>query len=103
MLLLSTASVVLAQDCPPNQICNPLKVDSLQALLDAIINFIFWIGMTLAPVILIIAGFLYVTSAGDPKKVETAKRMILYALIGLVILLLAKGFVVVLKSIIGVR
>lgn len=82
---------------------NPLKAESIPELLDALINFIFWIGITIAPIIFIIAGFLFVTAVGDTKRLETAKQMMLYAIIGLAVLLLAKGLVAVLKSIIGVQ
>lgn len=91
-------------NCPAGSVCipNPLCADTFEQLLDAITNFIFWIGITLAPVIFIIAGFLYVTALGDPHRIETAKKMMLYAVIGLAVLLLARGLVAVLKSIIGV-
>lgn len=81
---------------------NPLSVGSFEELLDAVVNFVFWIGITLAPVMLIIAGFIFVTSAGSPERVNTAKKWALYTIIGLAIVLLAKGLVAVLQSIIGV-
>ena len=59
--------------------------------------------MAIAPVMLIIAGFLFVTSGGSPERVQTAKKMMLYTLIGLVIILLAKGLITMLKSILGVK
>ena len=91
--------------CPVGAVClqNPLGVSTFDALLNKIIDFIFWVGMAIAPVIFIIAGFLFVISAGDTKKLETAKHMMLYAVIGLVVLLLARGLVAVLKSVIGVQ
>lgn len=81
---------------------NPLTADTFEEVLDRLINFIFWVGITVAPVMLIIAGFMLVTAMGDPKRVETAKKMILYTLIGLAIVILAKGLIAVLKSILGV-
>ena len=91
---------------PPGQsiiIVNPLKADSFQELLDAITNFIFWVGMTIAPVIFIIAGFLYVLSTGDTNRIKTAQHMMMYAAIGVVVLLLGRGLVAVLKSVIGAQ
>jgi len=35
---------------------NPLKVNDFEALLNIVIDFIFWIGMALAPVMFIVAG-----------------------------------------------
>ena len=80
---------------------NPLEAESFQELLDAITGFIFWLGMAVAPIMILIAGFYFVTSAGDPNRVQTAQKMILYTVFGLVIVLFAKGLVVVLKSILG--
>ena len=85
------------------QFQNPLSTNSFEALVGAISNFIFKIAIVLAPVMLIIAGFLYVTSAGDPKRITTAKTMILYTAIGLAILLLASGLIKVLESLLGVE
>lgn|SRR3989344_4361992 len=82
---------------------NPLKVNDFEALLNIVIDFIFWIGMALAPVMFIVAGLLYVTAAGNPQKTEQAKKIIIYTVIGLVVLLLAKGLTEVLKSVIGAK
>lgn len=42
-------------------------------------------------VLIVYAGFLWMTAAGDPKKVETAKKIITNAIIGLVIIMSAFG------------
>lgn len=84
------------------EIENPLKAESFQELVDAIINFIFWAGITIAPIMFILAGFWFVTSMGDPERVRTARKIMLYTAIGLAIILLAKGLILVLKSILGV-
>ena len=48
----------------------------------------FWVGI-LAVIFIIIGGINYTTSQGDPGKVAKAKSTLLYAIIGLVIALLA--------------
>ena len=50
---------------------------------------VFGILGIIAAVVIIIAGVLYMISAGDPGKVATAKKAILYAVIGLIIALSA--------------
>jgi magnesium-transporting ATPase (P-type) len=91
-------------DCAVGAVCidNPLQAEDLDALINSIINFIFWIGMALAPVMFIIAGFNFVTAAGDPKKVTTAKNIMIWTAVGLAVILLAKGLVAILNGIIGV-
>lgn len=91
------------QECPPGQICNPLKYDKFGDLVDAIINFIFWVAMALAPLMIVIAGVMFVTAGGNPLQVEKARKLILYTVIGLAIILLAKGLISVLENVLGVE
>lgn len=58
---------------------------SLKNILNAIY---FWAGV-IAVIVIIIAGFLYVTSAGNAQQIARAKNAILSAVIGLVVVLLA--------------
>ncbi|HVE80550.1 MAG TPA: pilin [Candidatus Dormibacteraeota bacterium] len=53
---------------------------------------IFLIG-AIAVIMLILGGLQYVISNGDPKKVESAKNTILYAIIGIVVAILAFAIV----------
>lgn len=96
--------LVLAQvciPCPSDKICNPLNVCTFQDLISSIINFIFWAAVVLAPLMIIIAAFFFITSAGDPEKVKKAKSIILWTIIGFTIVLLAKGIISVVQQIIG--
>jgi hypothetical protein len=94
-------------DCPVSspftwiKIVNPLKAKSFEEFIDDLINFIFWIAAAIFPIIIIIAGFLFLTSGGDPEKIRTAKRMILWTIIGLAIVLLAKGIISLIKAVIS--
>lgn len=54
--------------------------------------FMWVIGVT-AIVMLIVAGLLYVISAGDPSKTKSAKDAILYAIIGLAVALLGSAII----------
>lgn len=87
----------------PVEIENPLKYDTFEDLINAFINFIFWVGIAIAPIMILIAGFNFLTAGGDPKKVDTAKKIILYTVIGLAIVLLAKGLIGIIKQILGVE
>lgn len=91
--------------CPSGQICieNPLCAESFEDLLNTIVNFIFLIAIAIAPVMIMIAAFFLLTAGGDPKRIDTAKQIILWTVIGLAIILLAKGLISVLRQIIGVQ
>ena len=47
-----------------------------------------WAGIV-AVVVIIASGAYYVTSAGSPERVKTAKNILTYAIVGLVIVILA--------------
>ena len=82
---------------------NPLTggVENVQDLIAKISSFAFQMALALAPVMFIIAGFLFITSAGDPNRVKTAKNLFWYTVVGLVVVLMATSFYHILKSILG--
>ena len=78
---------------------NPLDADTFEGLVDGIIDFLFIVAMAVGPLLIVLGGFYYVTAAGSMEKIETAKRIILYTVIGMSIILLSKVFVSVLGEI----
>ncbi|MGF7229098.1 MAG: pilin [Candidatus Saccharibacteria bacterium] len=54
---------------------------------------VFGISGAIALLIIVIAGFQYVTSQGNPQSVAKAKNAIIYAGVGLVVLILANAIV----------
>jgi magnesium-transporting ATPase (P-type) len=82
---------------------NPLNATSFEALINGIINFIFVVALAITPLMIVIAGFYFITAAGNPQKIDTAKKIILYTAIGLAIVLLAKGLIALIQSVIGVE
>lgn len=70
---------------------NPLRADSFPELIRLIIGFLISLAVPLAVFIVLIGAFYILTSAGDPKKFETGKKVIIYAFLGLLIIILAEG------------
>lgn len=73
--------------------CDPTASQggqSLPELAALIINILSWVVGAVAVIMLIFAGFRYVTSGGDENGIKGAKNTILYAIIGLVIVALAQ-------------
>ena len=81
-----------------NAITNPLQYDNFQELADAVANFMFNIALLVAPILLVGAGFYFLTAAGNMERIITAKKIILYTLVGFAIILLSKGLVMILKD-----
>ena len=57
--------------------------------LTGVLNVVYGIAGVLAVVYIVVAGIQYTTSNGDPQKASKALRMIIFALVGLVIVVTA--------------
>ena len=82
----------------------PTVVTSAAGLIDLIKRVGDWIFLGLlaiTAVFLIYAGFLWVTAGGDPNAATKARQMLVNALIGLGVALMARGLVQVMRSIIA--
>ena len=60
------------------------------------IDFFIYFSAFVAVVLIVVAGYMFITSAGDPEKVQKAQKVITGAIVGMVIVFLARmivGFV----------
>jgi len=80
---------------------NPLKYTTIEELIEGLIDFLFWAAVAIAPLMVIVAAFFFLTAGGNPDKIRTAKNIILYTVIGFTIALLAKGLISVVKGVLG--
>jgi len=81
---------------------NPIKATSFTGLVNTLINFLFTIAVILAPILLVVAGIIFMTAGGDPGRVSMARRMLLWTIVGFGIILISKGLVSVLGGILGI-
>ena len=82
--------------------CNPLTGTGLESITEPIIGFIFKISIVIVPVLVIYSAFMIITAAGDVSKVEQAKKIIFWTLIGFMIVLLSRGMSDLIEVIIGI-
>lgn len=92
--------------CPPDEdqevvleLENPIAAESLVDLAKAIGRFLFQIAIPIAVIVIIYAGILFLTSQGKPEQINKAKTVLLYAVIGLAVILIGQGFFTLIKSI----
>lgn len=78
---------------------NPLQANTFEELLNKIIDFLFVLALAITPLMIVIAGFYFITAEGDPAKIQTGKTLIKWALIGFIIVICAKGLVQLLQQI----
>lgn len=103
ILLFSFLFLILGVERVESQVVfqNPLRYNTLEELINAIIQFIFLISLGVAPLMIIIGAFFILTSGGNEKKVTTGKNIIYYSLIALGLILFARGLIAVIKNILG--
>jgi magnesium-transporting ATPase (P-type) len=82
---------------------NPLNATSFEALVDNLLSFLTVLALVLVPIIIIIGAYTIMSAGGDPAKVAKGKDIIIYSLIALVIILLAKSLVAIIKQILRVK
>ena len=69
----------------------------LEAIIASIIQTMFFIIGVLAVIVIIYSGFLFIVASGNPQTIQKAKTSIVYAVVGLVVAIMAYaivGFVV---------
>ena len=82
---------------------NPLGSGGkdIPTLIDTIATWLLEIGTTIAVIIVIWAAFLFMTSGGNQVKVTTARKTLWYAIIGLALLILAKGVTSIIQNLLS--
>lgn len=80
-------------------ILNPLgSANTIQKVLDIVLVSVQYIAGVLSVIFIILAGLKFVMAGGDTKKIETARNMILYVIIGVAILFGAKAISIVVQN-----
>jgi ABC-type spermidine/putrescine transport system permease subunit II len=62
----------------------------IEQMIEDIINFVINIVIICAGIIIIIGGYLMVTSAGNPEQFEKGKKTLLYGAIGFILVFAAR-------------
>lgn len=66
---------------------------NIQSMVGAGIQLFLWVIGVTSIIMVVVAGLLYVISGGDPGRTKTAKDVILYALVGMVVALLGGAII----------
>jgi hypothetical protein len=68
---------------------NPAKLEDIMIIAEKVLNIIVLLAGFAVFMMLIVGGFQYLTAGGDPKKTQAASSTLTFAIIGLVVVLLA--------------
>lgn len=91
---LAVPAVVAAQYTSPESPGGvPDGGDASQLIMNIVKWLLGFVG-ALAVLMIVVAGIIYITAAGDEGRVDSAKRYLLYAIVGLIVAILAYAIVV---------
>ncbi len=82
-------------------ICPATSYREISEVINSVINYAFLAAMVVAPLIILLGAFTFMTAAGDPEKVATGKKIIFWAIVGLAIVLFSKVIISIVKSILS--
>lgn len=83
------------------QIKNPLGVENFEDLVKGITTWLVRIASPIGVIVIVYAGAKFLMAKGDPAKINEAKQILWYAIIGLAIVFAASGLVSLVRSIIS--
>ncbi|MFZ5365835.1 MAG: hypothetical protein ACOZBZ_00900 [Patescibacteria group bacterium] len=66
---------------------QPAQLKDLEWIFTRILNIVTYFAVLAVFIMLVLGGFKYLTSGGDPKATESAQKTITYAILGLVFLI----------------
>ena len=96
-LALSPLAAFAQQQAIP---AGPQDINALLDIIDNVGDWVFTIFLTLAAFFIIYAAFKFLTASGDADAVSQARQMLVYALVGVAIAVLARGLVSIVQNLI---
>ncbi len=74
---------------------DPINAGSVQEIANRIINFLFILAGPVAVIMIVYAGYLFLTATDNEEQVKKARKTILYVVIGIAVLVLSKAVIYV--------
>ena len=72
---------------------SEMQGKSVNNTVGSIVNILLWVVGILSVTMIVWSGFKYITSAGDTSKLASAKSTLIYAVVGLIIAIMAYAIV----------
>lgn len=98
--LITTTTALAQLEAPSGSITRDVQAEDIPQF---IVNWVSYIGISLAVIYLMYGGVRWITSGGDKVKVESARKHIIAAVMGLVIVVGTFVLLQILFSILGVE
>lgn len=101
LFFMAVALIAFPQISHAINFSNPLEFDTVEGVLASLLNTLQGIIVVLSIVFIVIGAIFYITSAGNEKQIESAKKAITASIIGLVIGIAAPSFLREISYILG--
>ena len=88
--------------CTPIDLSRPAKLSDLVFVFQNIISLLAPAAAIAFLIMMIVGGFQFLTSGGDPKAVAGARTTLTYAIIGIILVVVSWLILLVIKNITGV-
>ncbi|MFH0987631.1 MAG: pilin [Patescibacteria group bacterium] len=72
----------------------------LMNTINTITDVVFWFALALSVIMGVLTGFFFITAAGEPSKIERAKGMLIWLVVGIAIAVSAKLIAALIQSVI---
>ena len=104
LFLFIVVALGIATSASAIAVLNPLCPGSsctFDTIFDRITDYALLVLAPIAIIIILYVGFIYMTSGGNAERVKQAHGALLWAIVGIAIVLLAKGLYLAIKSVLG--
>ncbi len=81
----------------------PTRFDTIEGLIEGIAKWLTIIAAPIATIMILVGAYQILFSAGDPVKVATGRKTILYTIIAYAIILIGWGIASVIKNFLGIQ
>lgn len=83
------------------QVENPIGANNLEDIIKLVTDNILKLAIPVAVVMIVWAGFNFLTAAGNPSKIQKGKQILTWTAVGLAVIFIGGGFVDLVRSIIS--
>ena len=78
-----------------------VRTNSIIELLEALLRILTIVGVPIVIFFIVFSGFKFVIAQGNPEELQTAKRALIYAIVGGLILLGAQAITTIIRNLVG--
>ena len=105
VFLLTTGALAYATTTP--SFFNPMGTgtsasSTFDEMFTRVLSWLFPLSLMIAVLMIIIGAYYFVLSGGNPEKVVIGRKIVIYAMIGIAIIIASRGIVELVRVILGI-